>query len=156
MDGETVQNPVHTLQHGFRTDRNTDIALSSVVNHLKKGTYLDQETIAIFFDIAAALDTICPGLIKRKLLEHGGDTNMVNWYYKFITHRNLHVEINGTTVSKTVCTGFPQGGVCSAKFWIIAFNEAIEIINSYGAFGNGFADDCVTCLLYTSPSPRDS
>ena len=54
---------------------------------------------------------------------------MVNWYYNFITHRNLHVEINGTTASKTVSIGFPQGGVCSAKFWIIAFNEAIEIIN---------------------------
>ena len=38
--------------------------------------------------------------------------------------------------------GFPQGGVCSAKFWIIAFNEAIEIINTYGITGQGFADDC--------------
>ena len=44
------------------------------------------------------------------------------------------------------CIGFPQGGVCSAKFWIIAFNEAIEIINSHGAIGNGFADDCVTMI----------
>ena len=75
---------------------------------------------------------------------------MVNWYYNFITHRNLHVEINGTSASKTVCIGFPQGGVCSAKFWIIAFNEAIEIINSYGAFGNGFADDCVTMMTGTN------
>ena len=126
VDGEAEQNPVHPLQHGFRTDRNTDTALSSVVNNLEKGTYLDQDTIAIFLDIAAAFDTICPGLIKRKLLEHGGDPYMVNWYYNFITHRNLHVEINGTTASKTVSIGFPQGGVCSA------------------------------CLLYTSPSPRDS
>ena len=141
---------MHTLQHGFRTDRNTDTALSSVVNNLEKGTYLDQDTIAIFLDIAAAFDTICPGLIKRKLLQHGGDPHMVNWYYNFITHRNLHVEINGTTASKTVSIGFPQGGVCSAKFWIIAFNEAIEIINSFGAFGNGFADDCVTMMTGTN------
>ena len=42
----------------------------------------------------------------------------------------------------TVGVGFPQGGVCSAKFWIIAFNEAIEIINEYGVTGQGFADDC--------------
>ena len=38
---------------------------------------MDQDTIAIFLDIAAAFDTICPGLIKRKLLEHGGDPLMV-------------------------------------------------------------------------------
>ena len=75
---------------------------------------------------------------------------MVNWYFKFITHRNLHVEVNGNRLTKTVCICFPQGGVCSAKFWIIAFNEAIEIINSHGAFGNGFADDCVTMLTGTN------
>ena len=105
---------------------------------------------------------------------------MVNWYHNFITHRNLHVEINGTTASKTVSIGFPQGGVCSAKFWMIAFNRGIEIINQYNTMGTGFADDCGVqihhsnlnrainigqkivnkliawgCLLYTSPSPRD-
>ena len=32
--------------------------------------------------------------------------------------------------------------MCSALFWIIAFNPAIEIINKAGLNGNGFADDC--------------
>ena len=103
-------NPVHTLQHGFRTNTNTDTALSSVANRLEKGTYMDKETIAVFLDIAAAFDTICPGLIKKKLLEHGGDPVMVNWYYNFITHRNLQVDINGNKVTKSVSVGFPQGG----------------------------------------------
>ena len=37
---------------------------------------------------------------------------------------------------------FPQGGACSAKFRIVAFNEIIEIKNTYGLKGQGFADDC--------------
>ena len=45
-----------------------------------------------------------------------------------------------------VDVGFPQGGVCSAKFWIIAFDPAIEIINSDGIFGQGFADDCAALI----------
>ena len=40
---------------------------------------------------------------------------------------------------------FPQGGVCSAKFWIIAFNRAIEIINSGTTKGYGFVDNI--CIL---------
>ena len=36
----------------------------------------------------------------------------------------------------------PKGGVCSAKFWLIAFNKAIEIINTKYIEGNGYADDC--------------
>ena len=46
--------------------------------------------------------------------------------------------------------------MCSAKFWIIAFNEAINIINTHGAVGHGFADDCATMIgginLYTMMS----
>ena len=53
---------------------------------------------------------------------------------------------NGISSEGTINIGFPQGGVCSAKFWIVAFNEAIQIINSHGATGNGFADDCVTMI----------
>ena len=49
-------------------------------------------------------------------------------------------------------TGFPQGGVCSASFWIVAFNPAIEIINKYGVVGNGFADDCAAVIGGTKPS----
>ena len=42
--------------------------------------------------------------------------------------------------------GFPQGGVCSAKFWLVAFNNAIKIINSGNIEGNGYADDCSAVL----------
>ena len=75
------------------------------------------------------------------MLEHGGNTNMVNWYYNYLTHRNLQVTLGGYSGEVTIDIGFPQGGVCSAKFWIIAFNNAVEIINQWGVVGQGFADD---------------
>ena len=37
--------------------------------------------------------------------------------------------------------GFPQRGVCSAKFCIIAFDEAAKILSSNGVSGELFADD---------------
>ena len=39
--------------------------------------------------------------------------------------RMVNYTVGGYTHTVTVEIGFPQGGVCSAKFWIIAFNEAI-------------------------------
>ena len=54
-------------------------------------------------------------------------------------------EHNGVSYEGNIGIGFPQGGVCSAKFWIVAFNEAINMINQFGAQGIGFADDC--CIL---------
>ena len=143
MDEALEAKPVHTRQHGFRTDRNTETAISAVANYIERNIFNNRYVIGTFLDIQAAFDTIKPSLIKRKLLEHGGDEKMVNWYYNYITHRNLHAEINGEKYVTTTKIGFPQGGVCSAKFWIIAFNDAINIINTHGAYGNGFADDCV-------------
>ena len=46
----------------------------------------------------------------------------------------------------TIDTGFPQGGVCSTKFWIIAYNQAIHILNTHGVSGYGFADDSCTLI----------
>ena len=45
---------------------------------------------------------------------------------------HLTLEANEYEIRTCVDVGFPQGGVCSAKFWIIAFDQAIEIINENG------------------------
>ena len=74
------------------------------------------------------------------------EENIVSWYYNYITERHLILEANDSKVTTCVDTGFLQGGVCSAKFWIIAFDPAMDIINLNGIFGQGFADDCAALL----------
>ena len=66
---------------------------------------------------------------------------MVNWYYNYLIHRNIYCEISGVKLSFSTSTGFPQGGVNSADFWIIGFNPALEIINNGITTGDGFADN---------------
>ena len=131
-----------------------------------KNIYIKQHCIGVFLDISSAFDTIKPDFIKNELIKRTKNQNLVDWYYNYLLHRDMEFDIQGhkTTISNSM--GFPQGGVASAKLWILAFNEAIEIINSEGVYGVGFADDCcalvggtnigyMVCLLYTSPSPRD-
>ena len=67
---------------------------------------------------------------------------MIKWYFNYLLHRDIEIELHNETVTYSTGMGFPQGGVCSAKFWLVAFDPAIEIINKYGIEGNGFADDC--------------
>ena len=61
------------------------------------------------------------------------------------------MELHGDTLRLTTATGFPQGGVCSARFWLIAFDKAIRIINEEGIVGNGYADDCSALIGGTHP-----
>ena len=91
-------------------------------------------------------DTIKPDHIRKTLLDKEVDGNLGEWYYNYITERHLTLEANNYETRTSVDVGFPQGGVCSAKFWIIAFNPAIQIINEDGIFGQGFTDDCAALI----------
>ena len=71
---------------------------------------------------------------------------MVKWYFDYLTHRNINIELHGEKISASIGVGFPQGGVASAKFWLIAFDEAVGIINSHGVTGHAFADDCAALV----------
>ena len=48
---------------------------------------------------------------------------MVEWYYELLVHRNLKTTYGNFELEVTTDMGFPQGGVCNAKFWIILFTD---------------------------------
>ena len=151
MDEAILVNPVHTNQHGFRTDRSTETAISAVTDYAEKFVMNKEHCIGIFLDIKSAFDSIDPMHIKQCLLDYGGDPEMVNWYFNYLRVRNLRVKLHGEEVRASVGVGFPQGGVASAKFWLIAFDKAVEIINRFGVVGNAFADDCAALIGGTHP-----
>ena len=57
MDEVLKTNLLHNTQHGFRTDRNTETAISSAANYIEKHIY-NNKHVAVFLDIQAAFDTI--------------------------------------------------------------------------------------------------
>ena len=65
----------------------------------------------------------------------------MEWYYKYITERHLTLESNEYEIKTCVKVGF-----FTAKFWDIAFDPAIEIINENEIFGQGFEDDCTALI----------
>ena len=142
MDKAIEANPLHHKQHGFMTGKSTESAISNTVNYIEKHIMNKQHCVGVFLDISAAFDSIKPSHVRRALLKHGGDPEMVQWYFNYITHRDIEIEMHGEIKRFSTGLGFPQGGVCSAKFWLIAFDYAIQIINRYNIEGNGYADDC--------------
>ena len=146
VDQNLETMPLSEHQQGFRRCRSTETAISNTVNYIEKFTKRNEHCLAVFLDIAAAFDTIKPVHIRQSLLNKEVDPKLVEWYYKYITERHLTLESDGHEIKTSVDIGFPQGGVCSAKFWIIAFDPAIKIINENGLFGQGFADDCAALI----------
>ena len=142
MDKDMEDYPIHPMQHGFTKGKCTESAISNTIDYIEEYLFDKQHCLGLFLDISSAFDSINIDHIKNKLLEHNGTPDMVEWYHSYLGRRYLEVELHGEKARLTTTTGFPQGGVCSARFWLIAFDDAIRIINSHGIVGNGYADDC--------------
>ena len=122
-------HPIHTRKHSFRTDRNTDTSISNAVNYIETHIHCGLHVLAVFLDIPGVCDTIDRKQVIQALLLQGGDPTLVRSYNIYLTY--IHIEIKESQSKLSTSTGFPQGGTCSAKFWIVALNEAIQILNRY-------------------------
>ena len=151
MDKDLEEAPLHPQQHGFTKGKSTESAISNTIDYIEQQLFERSHCLGMFLDISSAFDSISIDHIKESLLRHNGDPDMVEWYYSYLGRRHLEIELHGDTVHLTTGTGFPQGGVCSAKFWLIAFDMAIQIINSKEIVGNGYADDCSALIGGTHP-----
>ena len=143
--------PIHAKQHGFTKGRSTESAISNTVDYIEKCIFSQKSCIGVFLDISSAYDSISIDHIRTSLYKHGGDTDLVEWYYHYLSNRNLTLSLHDESIHLHTAVGFPQGGVASAKFWLIAFDPAIQIINSSFVEGNGYADDC--CVIFGGRKP---
>ena len=137
--------PVHKAQHGFRKGRSTESAISNTVNYIEKHLYSGEYCLAVFLDIQGAFDNIDITCIHRSLLAKGINEPAADWYLHYLSNRRLDITQGDAVYSNHLAKGFPQWDVLSAKFWTIAFNEAVEIINMRGMFGQASTGDC--CLM---------
>ena len=141
MDKNLVYHPIHVNQHGFQVGKGTEGALSGTCDYIERSVLNRGYCLGLFLDISSAYDSMDIEHIRNSLYLHGGQEDLVEWYYNYLARRVLRINLHGDTLSYVCGQGFPQGGVASAKFWIIAFNPAIEIINRNMITGQGYADD---------------
>ena len=151
MDEDLRAKPIHEMQHGFTKGKSTESAISNTANYIEQQLFEGYHCLGVFLDISSAFDSISIDHIRQSLLDHNGDQDLVTWYHSYLERRFIEITLHGESTTLTTSTGFPQGGVCSARFWLIAFDEAIKIINSEGIIGNGYADDCSALIGGTHP-----
>ena len=106
MKTQLQKYPIHENQHGFRNDKSTESAISNASNIIEKNILQRKHCIGISLDIQAAFDSIAPEAIKAALLKHGCHPDFANWYYIYLTHRNLNAELHRKKYTATTGIGF--------------------------------------------------
>ena len=144
MNEMLEHHPINDNQHGFRAGYSTETAISETVNKIEKHIMEGEYCLGVFLDIQSAFDTIKPEYIAKSLDKHGAPEDLSAWYKNYLTYRRITIEGKNSSYSTVVEEGVQQGGVCSASFWTIAYNRAVEIVNSRGVTGIVYADDSCT------------
>ena len=152
MDKHLVYHPIHKNQHGFQVGKGTEGALSGTCDYIERFVLRRGYCLGLFLDISSAYDSMDIEHIRTSLYLHGGETDLVEWYYNYLSCRVLSIGLHGDLIQYECGQGFPQGGVASAKFWIIAFNPAVEIINKHMVVGQGYADDLAAVFGGSDPA----
>ena len=128
-------------QHGFRSNRSTDTALSQFINGVEKSLENNEYHVAVLLDIKGAFDHMQPSLALDKLKAWGTDPGIVGVLEHYYKNRSITTSIPGGQLTMYPTKGSGQGGVLSPLLWNVSFDEAALIINTNGTFGTLFADD---------------
>ena len=136
-----VDNMITQNQHGFRVGKSTESALHKLVTKIEKTIIEGQYALGIFLDIEGAFDNVSFKTITEALTKLELPLVIVRWINAMLRSRTVTVTVQGTSVSKRVKKGCPQGGILSPLLWNLVINSLIILINSTPADSEGFADD---------------
>lgn len=138
-------NILSESQYGFRAQRSTELAITSVLNKIMNAIENKQISIGIFLDLSKAFDTVNHNILITKL-EHIGVRGLaLDWFRSYLADRKQFVSFNSScSPHNPISCGVPQGSVLGPLLFIIYVNDICNTsdIISFCLF----ADD--TSLLY--------
>jgi hypothetical protein len=138
-----VHNLLPNCQHGFRTQRSTMTALSSMQKDWIKNTEEGLMTGVLVWDLSSGFDTLDIELFKRKIETYGADNLTQVWFRSFLSSRTQRVRIGGALSAPLVLeSGVPQGGILSPIIFTI-YTADMEDWLKESTLTN-FADDTTT------------
>ena len=125
-------------QSGFRKNKSTIDSLTQLTCHIEKGFREKKHTVAVFFDLEKAYDTVWRPEILNSMHQMGLRGNLPLFAEKFLVDRKFCVRV-GASHSEYLPQeeGLPQGSVLSVTLFAIAINNITKQI------GPG-----VRCALY--------
>ena len=130
-------------QHGFRAQRSTMTALSSMQKEWIANTESGLLTGILVWDLSSAFDTLDIKLFLSKMSIYGADRTTLDGFSSFLSGRTQRVRIGSALSAPGLLTsGVPQGGILSPIVFTIYTADMELWLKSSKVFN--FADDTTT------------
>lgn len=138
---------LNQAQSGFRPGRSTTDNLVALQSEIADAFAINQDVVAVIFDIESAFDSAWRPAIYNKLKKTNLSGNMLAFLKNFLTDRSSKVAANGKISHSIILeNGVPQGSVLSTTLFILAVNDICSSVQSPVKYSL-YADDLI---LYCS------
>lgn len=142
------ENILSDRQFGFRNNRSTEDAVTSLVDHIVSELDNGKKCVGIFLDLAKAFDTVSRVILLKKLEIIGIRGVALDWFHSYLTDRQQRVILqNHTSKFKTIKFGVPQGSVLGPTLFLLYINN-LCLLDIPQANVFAFADD--TALVFSA------
>ena len=116
---------------GFRKHRSTIDALTQLTCHIEKGFKEKKHTVAVFFDLEKAYDTVWRAETLNYMHEMGLRGNLPAFAEGFLSSREFCVRVGASHSEYFVQEeGLPQGSVLSVTLFAIAISKITKQLGS--------------------------
>lgn len=137
-------------QSGFRKHKSTVDSLTQLTCHIEKAFKEKKHTIAVFFDLEKAYDTVWRSEILNNMHSMGLRGNLPSFAESFLSVRNFCVRVGASSSDYTVQReGLPQGSVLSVTLFAIAINDIVKQLGPE-VQGTLYVDDFTIFVSATS------